>query len=104
MVSHLASLTITEAEHADLVSGADVVGSLRNLASQRTDLFGDEIDEAERKRREEEAKQKRREKEKIVWDGHTASASKTTETFQTQFSLEDQIKKMHSRIGVTYVV
>jgi splicing factor 3A subunit 1 len=64
-------------------------------------LFGDDIDEAERKRREEEEKQKRREREKIIWDGHTASAAKTSDTFQTQFTLDEQIKKMHSRIGLT---
>ncbi|ORY23136.1 pre-mRNA splicing factor [Naematelia encephala] len=89
------------AQHNQLTQGADVSGSLRNLAQARTDLFGDEIDEVERKRREEEEKQKRREREKIIWDGHTASAAKTADTFQTQFSLEDQIKKMHSRMGLT---
>jgi splicing factor 3A subunit 1 len=83
-----------------MAQGTDVSGSLRNLASQRTDLFGDEVDEAERKRREEEANKKRKEREKIVWDGHTNSAQKTTDTFQAQFSLDDQIKKMHDRFGL----
>ena len=75
-------------------------GSLRNLASARTDLFGDEIDEAERKRREEEENTRRKDREKIIWDGHTASASKTETTFQSQFTLDDQIKKMHTRMGL----
>ncbi|WWD17527.1 hypothetical protein CI109_101968 [Kwoniella shandongensis] len=95
------NLELRRAQAQQLQQGADVVASLKNLAHARTDIFGDEIDEAERKRREEEERQKRREREKIIWDGHTASAAKTTDTFQTQFSLEDQIKKMHSRMGLT---
>lgn len=88
-------------QHLQMQQGADVSASLRNLASQRTDLFGDEIDEEERKRREEAAKQARRDREKIIWDGHTATAAKTSDTFQSQFSGDDQIRKMHSRIGLT---
>ncbi|WVR07251.1 hypothetical protein IAU60_004292 [Kwoniella sp. DSM 27419] len=88
------------AQAAQLQHGADVVASLKSLAHARTDLFGDEMDEAERKKREEEEKQKRKDREKIIWDGHTASATKTTETFQGKFNLENQIKQMHSRIGV----
>jgi splicing factor 3A subunit 1 len=83
-----------------MAQGTDVSGSLRNLASQRTDLFGDEVDEAERKRRDEEANKKRKERESIIWDGHTNSAQKTTDTFQAQFSLDDQINKMHARMGL----
>lgn len=86
-----------------MAQGTDVSGSLRNLASQRTDLFGDESDEAERKRKEEEANKKRKERERIVWDGHTNSAQKTTDTFQAQFTLEDDIDKMHARLGLRYV-
>lgn len=96
-------LDARRAQHAQLQQGADISASLRNLAAARTDLFGDEIDEAERRRREEEERQKRRDREKIIWDGHTASAAKTTDTFQTKFSLDEQIKKMHSRIGLTWV-
>lgn len=36
-----------------------------------------------------------------MWDGHTASAAKTAETFQSQFSLDEQIKKLHNRAGLT---
>ncbi len=94
-------LEMRRSQAQQLQQGADVSASLRNLASQRTDLFGDEIDETERKRREEEEKARRREREKIIWDGHTASAQKTETTFQTQFNVDDQIKKMHSRLGLT---
>ncbi|AAW40714.1 hypothetical protein CNBA0990 [Cryptococcus deneoformans B-3501A] len=94
-------LELRRAQAQQLQQGADVVSSLKNLASARTDIFGDDVDEAERKRREEEERQKRREREKIVWDGHTASAAKTAETFQSQFSLDEQIKKLHNRAGLT---
>ncbi|ODO08883.1 splicing factor 3A subunit 1 [Cryptococcus wingfieldii CBS 7118] len=94
---------LRRAQHQQLAQGADIAASLKNLASARTDIFGDDVDEATRRAREEEEKQKRREREKIVWDGHTASAAQTTETFQSQFSLEDQIKKMHSRMGLDNV-
>ncbi|WWD02712.1 hypothetical protein V865_000753 [Kwoniella europaea PYCC6329] len=95
------NLEMRRAQAQQLQHGADVVASLKNLAHARTDLFGDDLDEAQRKQREEEERQKRREREKIIWDGHTASAAKTTETFQSSFNVEDQIKKLHSRIGLT---
>ena len=94
-------LETRKAQHLSLNQGADISSSLRNLASARTDLFGDEMDEATRKAKEEEEKRKRREREKIVWDGHTASASKTSDNFQTSFNLEEQIKHMHQRMGLT---
>ena len=94
-------LDMRKAQALQMQQGADVSASLRNLANARTDLFGDEIDEEERKRREEVEKQRRREREKITWDGHTASAQKAETTFQNQFTLSDQINKMHSRMGVT---
>ncbi|WVO16420.1 hypothetical protein L204_104096 [Cryptococcus depauperatus] len=97
-------LELRRAQAQQLQQGADIVTSLKNLASARTDIFGDETDEQVRKRREEEEKQKRREREKIVWDGHTASAQKTAEQFQSQFNLDNQIKQMHSRIGLTDTV
>jgi splicing factor 3A subunit 1 len=95
-----AILDMRRNQSLQMAQGTDVSGSLRNLAAQRTDLFGDEADEAARKRREEEANKKRKERENIVWDGHTNSAQRTTDTFQSQFSLDDQIKQMHTRLGV----
>ncbi|WWC89581.1 uncharacterized protein L201_004506 [Kwoniella dendrophila CBS 6074] len=94
------NLELRRAQAQQLQQGADVVASLKNLAHARTDLFGDDLDEAQRKQREEEEKQKRREREKIVWDGHTASAARTTENFQSSFNVEDQIKNIHNRIGL----
>jgi splicing factor 3A subunit 1 len=93
-------LDMRRAQAHQMVPGADVSASLRSLAAARTDLFGDETDEAARKAREEEALKQRREREKIIWDGHTASAQKTTDTFQSQFTLDEQIRKMHSQMGL----
>lgn len=94
-------LEMRKAQSLQMQQGTDVSASLRNLASARTDLFGDDIDEAERKRREAEERTKRKEREIIIWDGHTNSAQKTENTFQQNFTLDDQIKKMHSRMGLT---
>lgn len=81
--------------------GADITTSLRNLASARTDLFGDEEDEATRRQREEEDARKRKEREKLVWDGHTASASTTQETFESKFSAEDQRRRAQEAAGIS---
>lgn len=59
------------------------------------------MDEATRKAKEEEDLRKKKERERIIWDGHTASAAKTKDTFHTQFSLDDQIRHMHQRMGLT---
>lgn len=91
------------AQHQQLNQGADITASLRNLAAARTDLFGDDEDEATRKEREEEEKKKRKEREKIIWDGHTNSASTAKDTFQNTFSLDEQIKNIHSRKGLTEI-
>lgn len=88
-------------QQAQLQIGADVSTSLRNLAAARTDLFGDEQDEAARKRAEEEAAKKRKDREKIIWDGHTNSADKVQSTFQTRFSAEDQARRMREAAGHT---
>ncbi|KAK4688970.1 splicing factor 3A subunit 1, partial [Tremellales sp. Uapishka_1] len=94
------NLDLRKAQHQQLQQGADISASLRNLASQRTDLFGDELDEEERKRKDEEDKLRRKEREKIVWDGHTASKATTESTFQSNFSLDNQIRDIHNRVGV----
>lgn len=93
-------LDLRRTQAQQLQQGADISASLRNLAEARTDIFGDEADEETRKKREEEELKKRREREKIVWDGHTSTAAKVSDTFQKTFSVEDQIKNIHSRIGV----
>ena len=95
------NLDMRRAQQQQMATGADVSASLRNLAGHRTDIFGDDEDETTRRQREEEDARRRKEREKIICDGHTNSAAKTADTFSTQFSLDEQIKKMHSNAGLT---
>lgn len=88
-------------QQAQLQIGADISTSLKNLAAARTDLFGDDEDEATRKKREEEAAKKRKEREKIIWDGHTNSAAKVENTFQSRYSAEDQARRMREAQGIS---
>lgn len=81
--------------------GADPTASLRNLASARTDIFGDEEDEATRRKREEEEAIKSKERLNLVWDGHTATAAQTKDTFKAKFSAEDQRRRAQEAAGIT---
>ena len=49
------------ARASELLSGANVVSSLKNLARTRVDIFGAEADEEKRKKEEEEKKAKAQE-------------------------------------------
>lgn len=84
-------------QQALLTQNADIAGSLRQLASARTDLFGTAEEEDERKKREDEERAARRAKEAIIWDGHTASKASTLDTFQKSFNLDEQIAAIHRR-------
>lgn len=85
-----------------LHEGTDVAQSLRQIASKRQDIFSANAeDEARRKAREEEERVRKREREKIVWDGHTASAISTAERFQTGADLSAQIAAIHKAKGLT---
>lgn len=85
-----------------LHEGTDVAQSLRQIASKRQDIFSANAeDEAPRKAREEEERVRKREREKIVWDGHTASAISTAERFQTGADLSAQIAAIHKAKGLT---
>lgn len=85
-----------------LHEGTDVASSLRQIASKRQDIFSANAeDEARRKAREEEERVRKREREKIVWDGHTASAISTAERFQSGANLDEQIAALHRAKGLT---
>ncbi|EJT45664.1 pre-mRNA splicing factor [Trichosporon asahii var. asahii CBS 2479] len=88
-------------QQAQLQVGADVSKSLKNLAAARTDMFGDEEDEAARKKREEEALKRKRDREKVVWDGHTNSAAKVSDTFQSRYGAEDAARRERERRGIS---
>ncbi|KAI9312474.1 Pre-mRNA splicing factor PRP21 like protein-domain-containing protein, partial [Dichotomocladium elegans] len=82
-----------------LQEGTDVAKILKNFAGYRSDMFGEEetsigkkIDEAE-----EEAKKK----ERVTWDGHTATINLATQRAQQSTSIEEQIAAIHRSKGFT---
>lgn len=81
-----------------LLTGADVVSSLKQLARTRVDLF--DTDEEKRRREEEEEVARRKEREKVVWDGHTASKANTLDKFQTNVNFDEQIAAIHKAKGL----
>jgi splicing factor 3A subunit 1 len=85
------ALEARKAQASELQRGADVVASLKGLARARVDLFGAEADEERRRRQEEEDKARQREREKVVWDGHTASKTATQDRFSTSVNFDEQI-------------
>lgn len=87
-----------------LQAGTDVASSLRQIASRRTDIFSSsEEDQLRRKKQEEEERIRKREREKVVWDGHTASAITTSERFQSGANLDEQIAALHKAKGLTAI-
>ncbi|KAL1741894.1 Pre-mRNA splicing factor PRP21 like protein-domain-containing protein [Schizophyllum fasciatum] len=88
------------ARASELLSGANVVSSLKDLARTRVDIFGAEADEEKRKKEEEEERQRRKEREKVVWDGHTASMSRTVDAYSTNVNFEEQIAAIHRAKGL----
>ncbi|KAF5386756.1 hypothetical protein D9615_001817 [Tricholomella constricta] len=93
-------LEARKAQASELQRGANVVSSLKNLARTRVDIFGAEADEERRKREEEEQREKRKEREKVVWDGHTASKANTLDKFSTNVNFDEQIAAIHRAKGL----
>ncbi|KAG8866315.1 SF3a splicing factor complex subunit, partial [Serendipita sp. 405] len=75
----------------ELQKGADVAASLKKFARKRVDLFGADDTEDVRRKEEEEELAKRKEREKLVWDGHTASKTGTMDKYQTNVNFDEQI-------------
>jgi splicing factor 3A subunit 1 len=93
-------LEARKAQASELQRGANVVTSLKNLARTRVDIFGAEADEERRKKEEEEERVSRREREKVVWDGHTASKANTLDKFSTNVNFDEQIAAIHRAKGL----
>ena len=93
-------LEARKAQASELQRGANVVSSLNKLARTRVDIFGAEEDEERRKKEEEEERLKRREREKVVWDGHTASRANTLDRFSTSSNIDEQIASIHRAKGL----
>ncbi|KAK7466901.1 SF3a splicing factor complex subunit [Stygiomarasmius scandens] len=94
------ALEARKAQASELQRGADVVSSLKNLARTRVDIFGAEADEERRRREEEAEREKRKEREKVVWDGHTASKANTLDKFSTNVNFDEQIAAIHRAKGL----
>lgn len=93
-------LEARRAQLSELQRGANIDASLKSLARARVDIFGTEADEEKRKREEAEEQERRKEREKVVWDGHTASKDKTLDKFQTNVNFEEQIAAIHRSKGL----
>lgn len=99
------ALEARKAQASELQRGANVVSSLKNLARTRVDIFGAEQDEERRKKEEEEERERRKEREKVVWDGHTASKANTLDKFSTNVNFDEQIAAIHRSKGLgPYVI
>ncbi|KAH8107210.1 Pre-mRNA splicing factor PRP21 like protein-domain-containing protein [Cristinia sonorae] len=94
------ALEARKAQSSELQRGANVVSSLKNLARTRVDIFGAEEDEEKRKKEEEEERLRRKEREKLVWDGHTASKANTLDKFATSNNFDEQIAAIHRSKGL----
>ncbi|KZV90420.1 hypothetical protein EXIGLDRAFT_720355 [Exidia glandulosa HHB12029] len=94
-------LETRKAQAAELQKGADVSATMKALARARTDMFGDELDEAARAREKAEQEAYAKEREKNVWDGHTASRLTTLEKYQTSVNFDEQIAAIHRSKGLT---
>lgn len=97
---HRDNLEARKAQASELQRGANVSSSLKGLARARVDIFGAEADEERRKREEEEQREKRKEREKVVWDGHTASKANTLDKFSTNVNFDEQIAAIHRAKGL----
>ncbi|KAH9053850.1 Pre-mRNA splicing factor PRP21 like protein-domain-containing protein [Lactarius vividus] len=94
------ALEARKAQASELQRGANVVSSLKNLARTRVDIFGTETDEERRKREEEEERERRKEREKVVWDGHTATKAGTLDKYSTNVNFDEQIAAIHRAKGL----
>ncbi|OBZ75193.1 Splicing factor 3A subunit 1 [Grifola frondosa] len=75
------ALEARKAQASELQRGANVVSSLKNLARTRVDIFEEE-------------------REKVVWDGHTASKANTLDKFSTNVNFDEQIAAIHRSKGL----
>ncbi|UJR14059.1 hypothetical protein I4U23_001056 [Adineta vaga] len=78
--------------------GSFVELELKKFAERRTDIFGTGIQETiiGRKIGEED----RRADDKVQWDGHTATAEKTSKKAMANITMEDQINAIHRSQGL----
>lgn len=85
-----------------LMEGTDVAKNLKNFSGYRSDIFGTEEVEIGRKIGEiDEENKKKADREKVVWDGHTASINLATQRAAQGVSIDEQIAAIHRSKGLT---
>lgn len=92
-----AELESRRAQQAALTAGADPSRYLKSLAGARTDIFGSQSQEEALARKEAEERQRARDRERIIWDGHAASRTSTTENFNRSDQVASQMKDIQGR-------
>jgi splicing factor 3A subunit 1 len=80
-----------------LAEGANPSASLRQFAGKRTDIFGGVAEEEAQRKREQEEARKRKDRETIVWDGHAASRTDTTNEFNRPDALQSDMAQIQKR-------
>ncbi|PWN39891.1 hypothetical protein IE81DRAFT_326065 [Ceraceosorus guamensis] len=88
-------LEAKQAQQKALLEGADPSRALKQFASNRTDIFGAEAEEAARRRRDAEEQRLRKEREKIIWDGHIASRQTTRDAFNQTKQVEQTMANIN---------
>ncbi|CAO1621699.1 unnamed protein product [Sympodiomycopsis kandeliae] len=92
-----ADIESRRAQQAALSTGADPSRFLRQFAGNRTDIFGLQDQESAAAKREEEERRKAKEREKVIWDGHAASRTRTREDFNRPDMVDSTMKDIQGR-------
>ncbi|KAI8141428.1 Pre-mRNA splicing factor PRP21 like protein-domain-containing protein [Fennellomyces sp. T-0311] len=82
-----------------LQEGTDVAKILKNFSGYRSDIFGTE--ETEIGKKIHEAEEEAKKKERVIWDGHSATINLATQRAAQHTSIEEQIAAIHRSKGFT---
>ncbi|XP_063957243.1 splicing factor 3A subunit 1-like isoform X1 [Lytechinus pictus] len=90
----------SKAQEEVYAAGSSIEESLKNLAERRTDIFGEGDIETQIGKKIGEEEEEDKNKQKVIWDGHSASMESTTRKAQAGITLEDQINAFHKSKGL----
>eukprot|EP01097_Dermamoeba_algensis_P007019 TRINITY_DN4394_c0_g1_i1.p1 TRINITY_DN4394_c0_g1~~TRINITY_DN4394_c0_g1_i1.p1 ORF type:complete len:693 (-),score=176.67 TRINITY_DN4394_c0_g1_i1:97-2109(-) len=82
-----------------LASGDEIAQTLKNLSKRRTDIFGEKETEIGKTIGPDD-ENKPAKPDKVIWDGHTGSISRTTSAVISGMTIEDQIAAIHASKGI----
>lgn len=77
-----------------LQEGQDVAKILKNMSNLRPDIFGSDDADANKRIREREEEAKK--KERVIWDGHTATVALANQRAQ-KTSIQDEMAQLQQR-------